>query len=69
MSPAKNAAEAAKSRICEMSEPGISSGPIVAMAPAKAIAAHTAAAMRLVSWVSTLVYRAHTLGGEVFIGT
>ena len=29
-----------------MSEPGISSGPIVAIAPAKAIAAHTAAAIR-----------------------
>jgi hypothetical protein len=41
-----------------MSEPGIWSGPMVAIAPASAIAAHTAAAVRLVSWLSTLGVRA-----------
>ena len=44
--PANSAARPASSRICVVSEPGISSGPIVAIAPASAIAPHTAAAMR-----------------------
>ncbi len=60
--PAKSAAEAAKNRIWEMSEPGIWSGPIVAIAPASAIAAHTAAAVRLVSWLSTLGFTAFPSG-------
>ena len=47
--PANSAARPARSRICVVSEPGISSGPIVAIAPARAIAPHTAAAMRPMS--------------------
>ena len=47
--PANSAARPARSRICVVSEPGILSGPIVAMAPARAIAPHTAAAMRPMS--------------------
>ena len=56
VTPAKTAADAANQRIWLMSEPGIWSGPMVAIAPASAIAAHTAAAVRLVSWLSTLAF-------------
>ena len=57
VTPAKNAAEAANEpHLARCPSPGSASGPIVAIAPARAIAAHTAAAMRLVSWLSTLAF-------------